>query len=232
MSHLENDHKALAFISPKLFAVEADLFDKKWWDYRLLHPVEATELFSKAYVLAAKSYLCKQVDLYIGVNARVLKKEDFFLESKAIITGMWKARQLADTYGVPYSFWCQKAMEYADQCCWPYYPKPSHLYSCKTKETAGELEGLSMLDYILGKWEEWTRMKIVTAELEFYRDSINLEHPYFSEYQLALIRQIQRSNVPEHALAIHLYDNHDLFIEYAKKHFSEPMLTRAKHLSG
>ena len=231
MNHTELDHQAIAFIDPKLLKIESELYGSKWWDYRLMHPVTATRAFMKAYVDAVKNYLKKQIDLYIGMNARVLKQEDLFLETKTTITGLWKARQIADKHGIPYEFWCNRAMDYADECCWPYYPKPSHLYSEKVKETAGSLEGISMVEFVVSKWEEWRRANTLLSSDEFYQPSQYVEHIYQKAHLESLVKQIKRSSQPEFALAIHIFEKQRMSIEQASEFFETSIITRAKKIA-
>lgn len=196
MDKAELDYQAIMFANPDLLSGESELYRTKWWDYRMMHPLTATRTFAAACVKAMQSALKKQVDLYIGTNAKILKKDDLLLESKATITGLWKARKAADSHGIPYEFWCHRAMEYADLCCWPYPPKPSHLYSEAVKEDSETWSAISMVEFILTRWTEWKQVNLLVATDDFYKIENNVEHPYQRAHRISLMKQIQRSSLP------------------------------------
>ncbi|CDT54019.1 conserved hypothetical protein [Vibrio coralliirubri] len=231
MNSAELDHLTIITVSPALLDGEADLYKSKWWDYRLMHPLEATRVFADAYVKAMKSALKKQIDIYIGMNARVLKKGDLLLESKTTITGLWKARKIADKHGVPYEFWCHRAMEYADLCCWPYPPKPCHLYSESVKAESETWSAISMVEFILTRWNEWRQVNLLVSTDDFYQIENNVEHPYQRAHRISLMRQIQRSSRPEFSLAAYVYENPMLKHTEAIQQFGEKAVARAKILA-
>ena len=127
----ELDAATVCLVDSKHLRTEAELFNSKWWDYRLIHPLTATYMFAHEYKKAIKAGLRVRSDLYKAANYKGLKHEDFLQTSKSTITGMWKARQRADKEGVPYDFWCRSAMKFAEQRQWKYLPKPTQLYSDK-----------------------------------------------------------------------------------------------------
>src|SRR5690554_2626742 len=127
LTALEYDTLACQHIRPDLLQLEAGLYQTKWWDYRIMHPMEATYHFAQAYVQAVKAAVRKRIDLYVSINCKPLKDQDFLKCSRHVITGLWKARQEADRHGIPYDFWCSKAMKYAQDRDWRYLPKPTHL---------------------------------------------------------------------------------------------------------
>ncbi|MEO9497555.1 MAG: hypothetical protein ABJG42_23990 [Vibrio splendidus] len=228
MNRVELDHQAIVFVNPKLFQSEAELFSTKWWDYRLLHPVDATQRFTDAFKAAKKRAIQKQIDLYVGKNARIFKQETFLLESKTNVTGLWRARQCADSYGIPYDFWCRNAMEYADICCWPYMPNPSHLYSDSVKEDSETMSAISMVEFIRTRWEEWKSVRIVAGEDEFYLQENFSDDPYQKEHQHFIIQQIQKRERPEYSLATYLFERPMLDFSTVEQVFGTTAIKRAK----
>lgn len=109
---------------------ELELFDKKWFDYRHLHPMDATLLFTEAYK--------REYALILETHGREdfrkapfrtgLKRVPFIRLSKANITSLWKARQKADELGVEYEYFISTMLSIAARREWTELPRPQHLW--------------------------------------------------------------------------------------------------------
>ncbi|GAA0353159.1 hypothetical protein L9H26_19195 [Morganella psychrotolerans] len=109
---------------------EAELFHSKWFDYRHLHPMDATILFAEAYK--------KEYAAIMGSHGREdyrkapfktgLKRVPFIRLSKTNITSLWKARQKADELGVEYGYFISSILSIAAKREWRELPRPQHLW--------------------------------------------------------------------------------------------------------
>lgn len=154
---------ALSFVDPKLWAREAALFQTKAWDYRFLHPIEATYLFAHIYNEQFALACHRRIDYKRAPFIRGARGEDPLLHSKAQLTGLIKARQWADEHGMPYDFHCAHALSFAEERDWRYLPKPAQLYS--SKKSADET---TMRHEVLAAWEARQKSSIVPARSSYY----------------------------------------------------------------
>lgn len=109
---------------------ELHLFQSKWFDYRQLHPMDATLLFAESYK--------KQYALIMSSHGREdfrkapyrsgLKRVPFIKLSKANITSLWKARQKADELGIDYDYFVSTMLSIAARREWNELPRPQHLW--------------------------------------------------------------------------------------------------------
>ncbi len=147
---LECDALALKFIPLKLLSEEAELNATKHWDYRFLHPSQATQLYAESYAAALKRAVSRRIDIWKGLNMKGLKSPIIFELDPRVVTGFWKGRQMADRIGCPYDFYCEHAMLFADKARMTYLPTSTNMY-CRT--VPERLQGLpSLVDYIVERW--------------------------------------------------------------------------------
>lgn len=160
MSTEEYDYLAWSTINPKLFKFEVELFGKKWFDYRNMHPTDATYLFSSSYsnayrMISAVRYDVQRAPFMKGLSG---KTGDVFTEQKQRnVLGLWKARQAADRYCIPYDFYCNSAMRIAEEMSWVHMPRPCQLYGDK------------ILPKIVERWNNELSARVVVAEHDIYK---------------------------------------------------------------
>lgn len=108
---------------------ELNLFDVKWFDYRELHPLLATCLFCETYKKTySKIMLTHGRDDYKVAQYRIgLKQLPYTQLQKMNITGLWKARQMADSMCVDYKYFISTLMSISCKRDWVNLPRPSHL---------------------------------------------------------------------------------------------------------
>lgn len=107
---LENNMIAASSITRTDLALERELHQTKWFDYRFISPMEATHQFRVAYS-----------EIYRRMYARNISTEDAMTRSgvragpafqcRTELTSFWRARQTADSYGLPYIIFIDVAME-------------------------------------------------------------------------------------------------------------------------
>ena len=135
-------------------ADEVGLFDRKWFDYRFLHPARATYLYAHYYREIYRRMTRKHVDhrkaeWVSGARGDVFDGKE--------TTGFWKGRRQADEWCMPYDLYIALAFEKAMTWKRPYLPRPAQLYSDQIK------------DYVFDKWVERMKTKVYLAKDPRYK---------------------------------------------------------------
>lgn len=209
-SHEDFEALAATMIDQKLLKEESALFSTKWWDYRFMHPTKATYLFAHFYKQAIKRALRKRCDVYKAANYKGLKSEELFENAKTTITGMWKARQMADKHGVPYWFWCWKAMEYGEQRDWQWLPKPTQLYSLKPHAKARP-GSPSIVEFILSAWVDRLLERLELSDSEVYKVKNYFRHSYQRQYQKWVFERLIMKRLRPETVAHVVYEKEHLW---------------------
>lgn len=104
MSVLSCDKFAIENIDRDMLGEEKDLYEVKWWDYRTMHPTQATLHFYAVYKEILSEFISKYISNKDGDSYRRNSAKKDLRASKSLhtIRGFWKARQMADALGVPY----------------------------------------------------------------------------------------------------------------------------------
>jgi len=132
---------AVERIDRRYWARERELFDTKWFDYWRLHPLKATYLFASEYRKAYRRMMCRREGIEKGQYRRGFKGEDFLALSSREYHGFWRARQKADSLGIPYDVYCAAAMRWANDRLWKRLPRPVQMYSDAIVEYITEFWG-------------------------------------------------------------------------------------------
>lgn len=198
-SPVECDGLALRFIPLKLLQEEAALNQTKFWDYRHLHPSQATQLYAQCYVAALKRAVSRRTDLWKGLMMKGMKTDTIFELEPRLITGFWKGRQMADRIGCPYDFYCEHAMIFADKARMRFLPSSQQMYCLTVPE---RLQGLpSLVEYIIERWVERTRYSSFYASTDAYL-SVNYEGGSDQiDYLNFMLGKVRRSTIPEGVLS-------------------------------
>lgn len=215
---------ALQVIDVKYHRKEGMLYRSKFWDYKMLHPIQATLLFAEHYKDALKMAISKQHDYYAGRNYKGLKRDNLLECGARVITGMHKARQVSDEYGIPYNFWCYRAMDYAMTVKLPHLPQPNMLYSRNPKG----FEKISMVDSIVRDWASVQRDQVFLSRESFYTIDNYCSNRYQLEHQRYLINRIRASNAKPAMIAKYALEERLIFPELIQKEFGQSMLNQAK----
>ncbi len=101
-------------IKPDIRALEPALFQTKWFDYRQLHPFQATAMFAEIFTQCWREALKRYYDIQLYESGlRPWAASDPTMLSKEVYTTIWKARQVADDYGIPYNVFCNLTIKEA-----------------------------------------------------------------------------------------------------------------------
>ena len=152
-SAVECDALAIQYVPLVLLQEEAALYGSKYWDYRFMHPAQATQLFAHSYARAKKHAVERRTDIWVGRNMKGIKDPVIFDLGQRAVIGFWKGRQMADRMGIPYDFYCEAAMLFADVARWENLPTATQLYSDNVPEHLRTTDfAVSMIAYIEKRW--------------------------------------------------------------------------------
>lgn len=200
-SFLELEALTVQNIPAEVSRAESGLFDKKWFDYRRLHPMQATLYFSEQYSQAYGKMLVKAFSHKMGYSRGIKGKS--FLNSRERVT-FWKLRQKVDAYGIRYEFFFNFAIDWHFAKGWLHIPRPSHLLS----------NDEMFADCILA-WESLSKDVIQMAEDNWYCVSNYAGHKDQIAYQNYLIEKIKGKRHKKYALHSLMYRYDALRIETA-----------------
>ena len=187
LSRQTADERTIALIPHELLAPEVQLFTKKWYDYRRLHPMVATYYFVSCYSEAYRQAMVKAFDCERGQYRKGVKGD--FLDKKERLS-FWRLRQMADGMGMPYPVFLRACMShYLDDTGWLHVPRPSHLGSGTATVAAYE------------EWNDLCRHRLQIPADPFYRADAYIGHPYQDECEAWLLEQAQRRENPRFAVA-------------------------------
>lgn len=100
-------------IDEEVVAKDVKLMDRKWWDYRTMHPTVATFYFFHLWKKIAQGYLAKYVSTRDAIQFQHKAPYMSLPACKpASITAFWKARMAADAIGVPYEVYLRVAFQH------------------------------------------------------------------------------------------------------------------------
>lgn len=237
LSETECDKLALDRVSASLLKNESKLATTAWFDYRLLHPTTRTYLFAHFYEEAYRYMLRLHVDYEqaegdnprtflpkndpLGKPLSVLKRE----EKSGVIgafrncTMVWKARQKADEYGIPYDVFCMSGMKAAIGRIWQRTPNPSQLYSQE------------ILNAIIDRWADLASQKMYVASHPFYRIENWVNHSSQHDHAAWVCEQINARVNPEFALAQYGFKTPMIPAQMMRTQFREQIIISAQRLS-
>jgi hypothetical protein len=107
------------------FAVERELMATKWFAYRFMSPMAATHLFARLYSERAKLEVFINQDRDKKVQGINWEK---YMQREGEFTMVWRARQRADFYCVPYDSYISHSFEFAARRKRRAAPRPSQLH--------------------------------------------------------------------------------------------------------
>lgn len=122
-------------IHSKDFAIERDLMTTKWFEYRFMSPLEATEVFRAKYVEGLQRHVRANVDLELATKVRGVrsglptKRERWFSQ-------LWHARQRADSMCVPYELVIAFGFDFSTRRKRHWNPLPHQLFASEANGDA------------------------------------------------------------------------------------------------
>lgn len=193
------DHLIKQHIKPERQEIEDELLGRKWFDYRFMHPVQATYVYAHAYnqvyPRVYRRTICHRRARFI----RPLWLDVF--RDKNSLQGIWGGRQCADELCMPYTLYIQMAMDGALRY-WnhKHLPRPNQLYTER------------VIKYVCAAWESHQEGFLLIAKHSHYRNENYVGAAHQDAHHEWLIKQAGKRTNIFLALA-DLYDSKVLPIE-------------------
>ena len=127
-----------SIIPAERFLEEPELMGLTFVPYRYQSPWRRTENFAKVFDQVFREY----EDRYFGKSIPAPSRDALSLWPDSDIIALWRARQYADSLGVPYSFYIRTAFEYRFRTGYRRCPKPGQLW-----------HGGKIIEYINGEFK-------------------------------------------------------------------------------
>lgn len=168
---------ALTSIPADLRLEEPELMARKWFDYRLLHPVQATLHFAHQYERAVRDAYERTRDRDSARLLRVLDQPNVLAGRDG--SAFWQARQACDRVGCRYDFALRWIMtRFADRG-WRVLPRPNQIY------------GVEVVMDLDDAWKVECAASMQFPRAQFYHAEQYAGHPDQVAYQRWLIEQIR-----------------------------------------
>lgn len=197
---------------------DAELLGSAWFDYRLLHPVKSTLLFSQNYERAVRDAYARIKDKEGAKTLKVLTERNVLLTRDAV--SYWTARQACDRIGCRYD-WALRWMfhRFADRG-WHMIPRPNQLYA------------VDLLLDLQDAWKVECAASLQFPRSRFYRIDQWVGHPTQRAYRRFLVEQVkQRGTDPWRPLS-RLFNERMLDPQSALEEFSEREVRKACASAG
>lgn len=194
LDHFTCEALAIAKIERRALALEPELYERKWFDYRRMHPTLATYLFAHHFNMAYGRFMGEAFDHKKRFMA-AFKGKDVMAARE--VRSFWKLRQKADQAGIRYDFFCRHVMQWCMINGWRRPPRPAH---AATND--------DMLVWIEGQWQLEQRAKIQWSKDPHFAASNWCAAPDQIAYENYLLDQIMSKPLPQFALhaALYIYD--------------------------
>ncbi len=226
LNPLEGDIFAFKHIDKKLTKLDPELFRTKWFDYRMMTPLEATEVYINAFAEIYRGYFAREIDRRSAAHVRlptyaalIAGVEAGDRKHKTFLSGCWRGRQVADALGMPYTDFIHTVMGYRLRF-WSqdHLPRPHQLYSMADVERTQT------------RWEEMQKGKLYLAEHPAYMIQNYADLAHQNDYHEWLFAQASTRMNPWETLAI-LVNDDMLPLTKVEARFDEEMVERVyRHL--
>lgn len=213
---------AIQHIPNDLLQKEAGLYRTKWFDYRRMHPTKATYLFAHEFNRAYQGFMVATHD-QSGRYMRAFKQMDI-LEARERLS-VWRLRQLADSLGMRYDFFLNKAFRWHSHDGWflkkldkggRAAPRPAHIGA-----------NPELITDVMMAWEEECAARIQFPKDTRYKVENFFGHVDQLDWETYLVGQIKTRRHPQYALHAALYVERTLRIERAVQEFDERVVHSA-----
>jgi hypothetical protein len=198
----------------KSFELEERLLQSKWFDYRFLHPMEATLLFYEEYKKIHSEYVGRVFDIDSAEYRCGIKGKSFGGSPLRDQKCLHKARQAADEIGCTYSFLLRTAFGLNTDCGNKYLPRPCHLYSVEQLELTAIL------------WKEHCLKVLQIPKSKRFRDDMLSDISF--AMQTWLLAQIASRSRPELSLSEVVFNDPIIQFDLAERAFGPQKLMEAK----
>ncbi|MET4200746.1 hypothetical protein [Bradyrhizobium sp. LA6.12] len=156
---VEKCFEAALKLSAKEGSQEHSLMTTKWFGYRFMHPMDATNLFAEQYLQAYRRKWARNFATNEAAEKLAFHRGNW-RSSKTEFTACWKARQFVDRLGLPYDFFCEHALEFFLRRGYQKPPRPNQLYC--------ERNAPPLAEYIAEVWTAHNEAYFMVSNLPQY----------------------------------------------------------------
>lgn len=200
------DYNLLKFWRYKADVDLAQLTNNCWFDYRFMHPMLRVYYFAdilkknivKYNMAVANFFWAKKVDSIASL---------FLRENKSTITAIFTACWVADSFGIPYDFYLENALE--------------KILSTRQVFRINLFYTESVVNYILDKWAERNISGIYLAKSSSYIKYNHFDNPYADDYQAYLCTNSNNKENRRFYLKTLIYQVEHLGEKYAIKKYGK-----------
>ena len=218
LSITERDEYAWTLITDKTWRdQERSCRNQCWFDYRFLHPFDATMVYVDAFNRVYRDLYRAYRDFKAADVIRVVKPSDMIHalpKNRQAIVGCWRGRMIADQFGMPYEAFIKDAMEIRLKY-WKqrHLPRPSLLW------------GPMILENIEAAWERRQETRMHFSTHPNYLTERYVGSPAQDQHHEWLFKQVKkRSN--EHDQLRFLINKGLLPVEKARARYPELSLSK------
>ncbi|SER29471.1 hypothetical protein SAMN05216548_114132 [Faunimonas pinastri] len=188
LSRSELDLMAFRLIKPEWMEFERSLYASKWFDYRYMHPLEATFEYVRELGRVYRDVFAETRDRDAAEHVRVVSVRDFFeggKDKRNKLIGCWRGRWAADAIGMPYGVYLTLAYRYTLRY-WRqrYLPQPQQLYSER------------VLEQVVEEWEKRQASILYLGQHEEYQIDLYRETQPQNDHHEWLFRQAELRDNP------------------------------------
>ncbi len=194
---IDDDLVAFHFIGKDLLAIDPELYRTKWFDYRMMTPLQATRHYIEAFGEVYREYfaveISKSASAFIKVPTVDAMMEGLGADVEKIkrsFSGMWRGRQVADAIGMPYKEYIHTVMGLRLRF-WGqnHLPQATHLYRQEDVEKA------------IDRWEEMQAGRLYLSDDPCYMIENYDDIPHQNDYHEWLFKQASLRGNPWYVLA-------------------------------
>lgn len=172
-------------IPAEVRATEPDLMMKKWFDYRFISPEDATRRFIRHYQDVFRKKFAEHKDVEHAKHVQGIEWTKYLSDDRTR-TQMWKARQRADEFGIPYDFYIWSSFEFALRRKRKMFPQPNQLHHPDKAEEY-------WLEYLATKWDQALEAGTHRVTHPAYRIENYKDLPAQREYRQTVCEQAMAS---------------------------------------
>jgi hypothetical protein len=205
-------------IPAKLLKLEVELMNKKWFDYRRMHPLYATNYFMECYKMAYREFTRIAVDSDRADFVKPIKGDDFLNAREKL--SIWRLRQLVDSLGIRYDFFLTECMLWYTEECFRrqslYPPRPGQM---------GDNE--EMIVAVMMRWEEECATRLQLSKDTWYKCYRWHGDAHQKAYENFIVAQIRNRQHKRFTLCASMYEHNALRIETARIQFGDDLVDEA-----
>lgn len=118
-------------IMPDALCKEWEVARTKFYEYRFMSPLAATQHFAQLYSQKAKAYARMNQDIETAEKVRGMGY-NLFSKPSSSLTEFWNARLKADSMGIPYGLLIEFGFHFVSRRTWRTAPRPGQLFGSKS----------------------------------------------------------------------------------------------------